>query len=99
MANVLPLRKPIDRAYVEDVVRRRRIRAFAASPPLVVPGDHPSIINADNTVQPWIEGGVNCPPEFWPDHFAEARGAVAWKPLIAGAFALLASAGLWWAQR
>jgi GR25 family glycosyltransferase involved in LPS biosynthesis len=80
-----PVGKAIDRVYVEDVVRKRRIRAFAASPPLVVPGDHPSIINAENPEKQWVEGGVNRPPEYWPDQYKEARGGFPWGRAIAAA--------------
>lgn len=88
-----PAGKAIDRIYAEDVVRARRIRAFAASPPLVIPGEHPSIINAENPDKKWVEGGVNRPPEYWPDHYREARGGF---PLqrAAFAFALAAAAAL-----
>ena len=70
---VYPIGKAIDRIYVEDVVRRRRIRAFAASPPLMVPGDFPSIINVGNREKKWVVNGINRPPEYWPDEFQEAH--------------------------
>ncbi len=72
-----PLRKAIDRTYVEDMVRKRRAVVFAASPPLVLPGGHRSIINAENTDKAWIDGGVNRPPEYWPDHFKEGKNPFA----------------------
>ncbi|MBM3320576.1 MAG: glycosyltransferase family 25 protein [Candidatus Eisenbacteria bacterium] len=82
--------KAIDRIYAEDAVRKRRVRAFAASPPLVLPGEHPSIINIENPNKQWIEGGVNRPPEYWPDHYKEARGPFPWFRWIAAGVLMLA---------
>ena len=56
----------MDRAYAE-LVRRREIETYAASPRLVVPGPLPSIINLGNPGKGWVENGVNRPPEYWPD--------------------------------
>lgn len=94
----LPLKKAIDRVYVEDVVRKRKIRSFAASPPLFLPGCHPSLINADNPEKKWIKDGVNRPPEFWPDHYEEARVPNRWKraALTTAAFLLLATLLVLW---
>lgn len=97
LAAARPAGKAIDKIYVEDVVRRRRVRAFAASPPLLLPGDHPSIINAGFPEKGFVEEGVNHPPEFWPEDFDEARVPFPWGKAVAAAGALLlAIAALIW---
>ena len=64
LAGVVPLTRPIDDSYVR-VVYRKQIRAYAASPRLVIPGDFPSLIN-DGVPGAVIRGGVNRPPEWRP---------------------------------
>jgi len=71
---VYPINKPIDRIYVEDAVQKGRVNVYAASPCLIVPGMHVSIINADNHKKKWVDNGVNRPPEFWPRKYRESQG-------------------------
>jgi glycosyl transferase family 25 len=61
---VLPLSRPVDNTLAEDLVRERRIRAYAASPLLFQPGNHKSIINANNPEKDFMVDGVSHPPEF-----------------------------------
>ena len=60
-----PVNDAVDRVYM-DLVKTRAIKAFAASPLLIDPGVHPSVINRDNPSKEWVENGVNRPPEYWP---------------------------------
>jgi GR25 family glycosyltransferase involved in LPS biosynthesis len=60
----LPLYQPIDCIVAENLVRERRIRAYAASPRLFQPGNHKSIINANNPEKDFMVNGVSHPPEF-----------------------------------
>jgi len=60
----LPLYQPIDCIVAEDLVREGRIRAYAASPRLFQPGNHKSIINANNPEKDFMVDGVSQPPEF-----------------------------------
>jgi GR25 family glycosyltransferase involved in LPS biosynthesis len=60
----LPLYQPIDCIVAEDLVREGRISAYAASPRLFQPGNHKSIINANNPEKDFMVDGVSHPPEF-----------------------------------
>lgn len=73
LAAITPLSRAVDSAYME-LVRSRRVDAFAASPMLIDPGTMPSLINEDTTARAWVEGGVNRPPEYWPEAFLEHLG-------------------------
>jgi glycosyltransferase involved in cell wall biosynthesis/GR25 family glycosyltransferase involved in LPS biosynthesis len=73
LAALAPVANAVDRVY-EDVVRERRIEAYAASPLLILPGSHPSIINSGNPTKGWVRRGVNRPPEYWPEKFLEYLG-------------------------
>ena len=66
LAAVTPISTAIDRHYAR-LVSSGQVRAYAASPMLVLPGRHPSIINRENATRRFVEGGINRPPEFWPD--------------------------------
>ena len=70
---ITPLARAVDSAYME-LVRSRGVEAFAASPMLIDPGTMPSLINDDTTARAWVEGGVNRPPEYWPEAFLEHLG-------------------------
>ena len=65
MAALTPLASAVDRVYA-DLVRGKTIRAFAASPRLILPGSHKSIIHRENPKGRWMKNGVNAPPEYWP---------------------------------
>ncbi|MCC7001589.1 MAG: glycosyltransferase family 25 protein [Gemmatimonadaceae bacterium] len=73
LAAITPLARAVDSAYME-LVRSRGVDAFAASPMLIDPGTMPSLINDDATARAWVEGGVNRPPEYWPEAFLEHLG-------------------------
>lgn len=98
---VYPIGKAIDRIYGEDVVRRGRIKVFAASPPLMIPGDFPSIINANYGEKEWVENGVNRPPEFWPDQYREALETAPWRRwlFLAMVLAFALAVFLFWMSR
>ena len=68
-----PVGNAVDRVYME-VVKSRAIRALAASPMLAAPAAMPSQIRRRNDTRPWSRGGVNRPPEYWPDRFLEGAG-------------------------
>ncbi len=61
---VLPLHQAIDCIFAEDLVKEGRVRAYAASPLLFQPGNHKSIINANNPQKDFMVNGVLHPPEF-----------------------------------
>jgi GR25 family glycosyltransferase involved in LPS biosynthesis len=65
LAASTPATTAVDRIY-QQLVRTRQIRAYAASPLLILPGTHPSVINRDNRTREWVEDGINRPPEYWP---------------------------------
>jgi len=67
-----PLSSAVDRV-IAPLVRDRQISAFAASPQLILPGSHPSIINAGAS-RKWVRNGVNRPPEYWPSRYLNALG-------------------------
>ena len=71
-----PASTAVDRVY-QEVVRSRRIEAFAASPLLVLAGMQPSVINRNNPSREWIENGINRPPEYWPRPYLDHLGEVA----------------------
>jgi glycosyl transferase family 25 len=75
LAALTPVTSAVDRIYA-PLVQRRAIAAYAASPMLIQPGEHPSVINRDNPAKKWVENGVNRPPEYWPPaqlaHLGEA---------------------------
>ncbi len=68
-----PTSSAVDRVYA-DLVKTRKIGAFAASPMLIRPGNHPSIINRDNPSKKWVDNGVNHPPEYWPEEYLAHLG-------------------------
>ena len=67
-AALSPVRSAVDRVYAE-LVQQREIDAWAASPLLVLPGKHASIINRGNHSKEWVKKGVNRPPEYWPNRY------------------------------
>jgi len=73
LAAMTPTASAVDRVYAE-LVKQRGIDAWAASPRLILPGAHTSIINRANPSKRWVENGVNLPPEFWPREFLEHLG-------------------------
>lgn len=70
---ITPLARAVDSVYME-LVRSRGVEAYAASPMLIDPGTMPSLINTDATARAWVEGGVNRPPEYWPESHLEHLG-------------------------
>ena len=68
-----PVASAVDRVYAR-LVQNRDIAAFAASPLLILPGSHPSVINRDNPSKEWVENGVNRPPEYWPEPYLAHLG-------------------------
>ena len=73
LAALTPVSSAVDRVY-QQLVRARTIEAFAASPLLILPGSHPSIINRDNPSKKWVSKGVNRPPEYWPKAYLAHLG-------------------------
>ncbi len=73
MSALSPTSSAVDRVYA-DLVKTRKIEAFAASPMLIRPGSHPSIINRDNPSKKWVDNGVNHPPEYWPEEYLAHLG-------------------------
>jgi len=71
-----PVASAVDRVYAE-LVQKREVNAWAASPLLILPGPHPSIINRNNPSKKWVEKGINRPPEYWPEEYLEHLGEVA----------------------
>jgi hypothetical protein len=78
-----PVSSAVDRVYAQQV-QSREIRAFAASPLLIRPGAHPSVINRDNPSKKWVEDGVNQPPEYWPREYLAHLGETAPPEAAAG---------------
>jgi hypothetical protein len=76
VAALTPVSSAVDRVYA-DLVQRRKLNAFAASPLLVLPGPEPSIINRENPSKEWVKNGINRPPEYWPDEYLAHLGEVA----------------------
>lgn len=76
LAALTPAASAVDRVY-QALVQKRQVRAFAASPLLILPGRHPSIINRDDSPREWVENGINRPPEFWPRTHLAHLGEVA----------------------
>ena len=78
LAGLTPATAAVDRTYAQ-LVQQRRIEAYAASPLLVRPGRHPSVINRGNQTRRWVTRGINRPPEYWPRdqlaHLGEALPA------------------------
>lgn len=70
---ITPLTRAVDSIYM-DVVRSRRVEAFAASPLLIDPGTMPSLINEGEAGRAWVVDGVNRPPECWPASHLERLG-------------------------
>jgi glycosyltransferase involved in cell wall biosynthesis/GR25 family glycosyltransferase involved in LPS biosynthesis len=68
-----PTASAVDRVYAE-FVRQRKIDAWAASPRLILPGTHASIINRADSAKRWVEKGVNLPPEYWPPAYLNHLG-------------------------
>ena len=75
LAAITPLSRPVDLVYM-DTVNARRIECFAASPMLFDPalGDHPSQIRAHLPATPWLDKGINRPPEYWPARYLQYLG-------------------------
>jgi GR25 family glycosyltransferase involved in LPS biosynthesis len=73
LAALTPLTSAVDRIYAA-LVQARDIKAYAASPLLIRPGSHPSVINRDNPAKNWVKNGVNQPPEYWPDAYLAHLG-------------------------
>jgi glycosyltransferase involved in cell wall biosynthesis/GR25 family glycosyltransferase involved in LPS biosynthesis len=73
LAAMTPTASAVDRVYAETV-RERAVNAWAASPRLILPGAHASIINRANPSKRWVEKGVNLPPEYWPPEFLAHLG-------------------------
>ena len=67
LAAVTPLDRPIDASIVAKAVRSGKVAAFAASPRLIAPGLHASIIRGETGGDFWTTDGVNRPPEFRPE--------------------------------
>ncbi len=76
LAALTPVASAVDRAY-DQLVRTRTINVYAASPLLIRPGSHPSIINCDNPSKKWVSKGVNRPPEYWPRAYLAHLGEIA----------------------
>jgi GR25 family glycosyltransferase involved in LPS biosynthesis len=72
-AALTPLTRAVDATYME-LVRTRQLNAFAASPLLIDPGQHPSLINRDVADRGWVVNGINRPPEYWPPQFLAHLG-------------------------
>lgn len=70
---MMPLARAVDRTYME-LVRSRRVAAFAASPLLIDPGSMRSLINEETVQRKWVVDGVNRPPEYWPASHLEHLG-------------------------
>lgn len=70
---VVPLPTAIDRV-IAPLVQTGVLDAYAASPLLIRPGSHPSIINAGVSDEKWIHNGVNRPPEYWPSRYLAHLG-------------------------
>ena len=68
-----PLAGAVDRVY-SGLVQQRAIEAYAASPLLIHPGRHESIIRNNHPTKLWMENGVNRPPEYWPAEFLAHLG-------------------------
>lgn len=71
-----PVCSAVDRIYA-DLVTRRAVTAYAASPLLIIPGEHPSIINRGNIAKEWVNEGINRPPEYWPKRYFGYLGETA----------------------
>lgn len=74
-AAMTPVGNAVDRTCM-NVVKTRKINAFAASPLLIDPGTQPSAINRDNPGREWVVDGVNRPPEYWPETHLAHLGEV-----------------------
>lgn len=68
-----PVGNAVDRVLM-NVVKTRRIKAFAASPMLVDPGQMASLINTQPGQRTWVDNGVNRPPEYWPEEYLAHLG-------------------------
>ena len=73
LAALTPVPSAVDRVY-SSLVQRREIEAYAASPLLIHPGAHASIIRNGHPTKLWMENGVNLPPEYWPEPFLAHLG-------------------------
>ena len=73
LAALTPVSSAVDRVYAQ-MVQAREIEAYAASPLLIRPGVHPSVINRDNPAKGWMVNGVNSPPEYWPEDYLDHLG-------------------------
>ncbi len=80
LAALTPVTSAVDRIYA-PLVQSRVVSAYAASPMLIQPGAHPSVINRDNPSKQWVENGVNRPPEYWPEAYLEHLGEAIPPPL------------------
>ena len=80
LAALSPVASAVDRTY-SDLVQRRQVDAWAASPMLVVPGAQPSIINRANQSKQWVVEGINRPPEYWPRPYLAHLGEAPPNPL------------------
>ncbi len=100
LAALTPVASAVDRVYAR-LVQARRVAAFAASPLLILPGEHPSVINRDNPSKQWVENGVNRPPEYWPVEYLAHLGETApeTRPPRRGLDRLAADAVAWLARR
>jgi GR25 family glycosyltransferase involved in LPS biosynthesis len=68
-----PVGNAVDRVLM-NVVKTRGIKAYAASPMLVDPGQMASLINTQPGQRTWVDNGVNRPPEYWPEEYLAHLG-------------------------
>ena len=73
LAHLHPPTTAIDRV-ISPLVQTRQLNAYAASPQLIQPSRHPSLINAGNANKKWVRNGVNRPPEYWPSLYLAHLG-------------------------
>jgi hypothetical protein len=73
LAALSPAATAVDRV-IAPLVKAGQLHAYAASPLLIEPSRHPSIINAGNANKKWVRNGVNRPPEYWPSLYLAHLG-------------------------
>lgn len=79
-----PVGNAVDRVLM-NVVKSRRIEAYAASPMLIDPGQMASLINTQPGKRTWVDEGVNRPPEYWPvEYLAHLGESLPERPLQHG---------------
>ena len=73
LSHLQPPATAIDRV-ISPLVKSGYLNAYAASPQLIQPSRHPSLINAGNRNKRWVRNGVNRPPEYWPSFYLAHLG-------------------------